>query len=174
MTPGVYIGVADVTGADGAPCEHVLVMHRMPDESRLALLVRNGVEVRTNLRQLARVVAAFHASAPTDQAITSCGSAEALAARWRSNTEGLRELGPMLVTKATLDEIEELALRYIAGREPLLSSRMRAGLVRDGHGDLLADASRNQPSSEARQEVMVGDRCWTDVRSGGCREPPPR
>src|SRR5674476_1204413 len=55
MTPDVYIGVADVTGADGAPCEHVLVMHRMPDESRLALLVRNGVEVRSDLRQLARV-----------------------------------------------------------------------------------------------------------------------
>src|SRR5665647_1118038 len=139
MTPDVYIGVADVTGADGAPCEHVLVMHRMPDERRLALLVRNGVEVRNDLRQLARDVAAFHASAPTDQAITSCGSAEALTERWRSNTEGLRELGPMLVTKATLDEIEELALRYVGGREPLLSSRMRAGLVRDGHGDLLAE-----------------------------------
>jgi hypothetical protein len=25
-----------------------------------------------------------------------------------------------------------------------------------------------------RQEVMAGDRCWTDVRSGGCRKPPPR
>ena len=30
MTPDVYIGVADVTGPDGAPCEHVLVMRRMP------------------------------------------------------------------------------------------------------------------------------------------------
>ncbi|MFN2345746.1 MAG: AAA family ATPase [Dermatophilaceae bacterium] len=139
MTPDVYIGVADVAGPDGAPCEHVLVMRRMPDESRLARLVCSGVEVRSDLRRLARVVAAFHASAPTDQAITACGSAEALAARWRSNIEGLRELGPMLVTKATLDEIEELALRYIAGREPLLTSRMRAGLVRDGHGDLLAE-----------------------------------
>jgi aminoglycoside phosphotransferase family enzyme/predicted kinase len=139
MAPDVYVGVADVTGPDGAPCEHVLVMRRMPGERRLALLVRSGVEVRSDLRQLARDVAAFHASARTDEAITSCGSAEALAARWRSNTEGLRELGPQLVTKATLDEIEELALRYVAGREPLLSSRMRAGLVRDGHGDLLAE-----------------------------------
>jgi len=43
MTPDVYIGVADVTGPDGAPCEHVLVMRRMPDERRLALLVRSGV-----------------------------------------------------------------------------------------------------------------------------------
>jgi len=139
MTPDVYLGVADVAGPDGAPCDHVLVMRRMPDERRLGLLVRSGVEVRSDLRQLARGVAAFHASARTNQAITSCGSAEALAARWRSNTEGLRELGPLLVTKATLDEIEELALRYIAGREPLLSSRMRAGFVRDGHGDLLAE-----------------------------------
>ena len=69
MTPDVYVGVAEVTGPDGAPCEHVLVMRRMPDERRLALLVRSGVEVRSDLRQLARDVAAFHASARTDQLI---------------------------------------------------------------------------------------------------------
>lgn len=139
MHPDVYVGVADVTGPDGAPCEHVLVMRRMPDERRLALLVRGGVDVRSDLRQLARDVAAFHASARTDEEISSCGSGEALAARWRSNTQGLRELAPLLVNQATLDQIEELALRYIAGRAPLLDARIRAGLVRDGHGDLLAE-----------------------------------
>src|SRR5680860_81322 len=139
MHPDVYVGVADVTGPDGAPCEHVLVMRRMPDERRLALLVRGGVDVRSDLRQLARDVAAFHASARTDEAISSCGSGEALAARWRSNTQGLRELAPLLVERGLAHQIEELALRYIAGRAPLLSSRMGAGLVRDGHGDLLAE-----------------------------------
>src|ERR1035437_1731539 len=34
MAPDVYVGVADVTGPDGAPGEHVLVMRRMPGEFR--------------------------------------------------------------------------------------------------------------------------------------------
>ena len=36
-------------------------------------------------------------------------------------------------------EVERLALRYLAGRETLFAGRIAAGLIRDGHGDLLAD-----------------------------------
>ena len=38
-----------------------------------------------------------------------------------------------------MTEIERLAERFLAGREPLLADRMQAGRIVDGHGDLLAD-----------------------------------
>ena len=40
---------------------------------------------------------------------------------------------------AALDETEQLALRFLAGRAPLFDARIRDGRIVDGHGDLLAD-----------------------------------
>src|SRR3712207_1155281 len=42
LAPDVYLGVADVTGPDGAPCDHMVVMRRLPADRRLANLVRSG------------------------------------------------------------------------------------------------------------------------------------
>src|ERR1041384_2543921 len=40
LAPDVYLGVADVVGVDGEPCDHLVVMRRMPADRRLAALVR--------------------------------------------------------------------------------------------------------------------------------------
>ena len=76
MAPDVYLGVADVLGPDGTPCEHVLVMRRMPECRRLALLVRQGIDVRAEIRQLARSLAAFHATARTSREVAESGRRE--------------------------------------------------------------------------------------------------
>jgi len=44
-----------------------------------------------------------------------------------------------IVAADVVAETERLALRYIAGREPLLEHRADHGLIRDGHVDLLAE-----------------------------------
>ena len=138
-SPDVYLGTLEVRDPDGTVCDHLLVMRRMPEDRRLATLVRAGTDVRGPLRQLARDLAAFHATARTGAAIAACGSAAALRRRWQDNVRGLREHPVATVPADLLDRVEELALELVAGREPLLRSRMEAGLVRDGHGDLLAD-----------------------------------
>jgi len=45
MAPDVYLGVADVHGPDGQVCEHLVEMVRLPDDRRLAMLVRRGEDV---------------------------------------------------------------------------------------------------------------------------------
>jgi predicted kinase len=53
----------------------------------------------------------------------------------------LEELGAFADTvldRARLDEVSELAHRYLLGRSALLEDRVAGGLVVDGHGDLLA------------------------------------
>jgi aminoglycoside phosphotransferase family enzyme/predicted kinase len=138
MAPDVYLGVADLVGPDGAPCDHVLVMRRMPDDRRLARLVGEA-DVRGDIRRLARSVAVFHAAAQSSAEISRSGTQGALHDRWADNLRTLRELAPATVGRDTVDTIARLALRYVSGRGALLDSRIRAGLVRDGHGDLLAD-----------------------------------
>ena len=137
--PDVYLGTLEVRDPDGTVCDHLLVMRRMPEDRRLATLVRAGVDVAVPLRQLARDLAAFHSTARSGPAVDACGTPDALRGRWVDNVRGLRDHPVDTVPPELLDRVEQLALEFVAGREPLLQSRIHAGLVRDGHGDLLAD-----------------------------------
>lgn len=139
LTPDVYLGVAEVLDDNGRPCDYLLVMRRMPDARRLSTLVAQGAQVGEDLRWLARDLAAFHAGAASGPSIEACGRGEALRRRWVDNFTGLRALSPRRVSPEQIQELEELALDYVTGCGPLLQARIAAGLIRDGHGDLLAD-----------------------------------
>lgn len=139
MAPDVYLEVLDVLDGRGQVRDSVLVMRRMPEDRRLATLVRQGADVTGAMRQLAKQIAAFHSTARTNTEISAAGSPTALGERWRSNITGLRELSPSRVPTVAVDEVETLAAAYLAGRRSLFEDRARDGWVRDGHGDLLAD-----------------------------------
>ena len=146
LAPDVYLGVSSVSapalppwpGDPGAPAEHVVVMRRMPDDRRLSTLVGTGAPVADHLRALARSVAAFHARAWRGPEVTAEGGRDALARRWAANVAQVRAEGTAL-DPAVVDEVDLLATRFLAGREPLFADRCARGRVVDGHGDLIAD-----------------------------------
>lgn len=139
LAPDVYLGVATLLGPDGAVCEHLVVMRRLPAETRLSTRVTGGIDVSGDLERIAACVARFHAEAPTSEEIARHGDATAVLGRWRANTKEMQSLSPELLDHAQVARIDALAARYIAGRTPLFAARIAAGKVRDGHGDLLAD-----------------------------------
>jgi hypothetical protein len=139
LAPDVYLGLAEMSWESGDVCEHVVVMRRMPEDRRLSTMVSGGEDVRPEVKELARVVAAFHARAAVSDAIAAEGRAEALLRRWRSNLAGVRALASRVPDPWVVDHVETLAERYVAGRRALLDRRADGGLVRDGHGDLLAE-----------------------------------
>jgi uncharacterized protein len=139
LAPDVYLGVADVIGPDGEVCDHLVVMRRMPDDRRLATLVRAGADVDDDLWHLAHLVAAFHARAGRPPEAAVAASRDALAARWADNTAGLLEHGKGVVDLDEVLEVDGLAARYLAGRGLLFERRVGEGRALDGHGDLLAD-----------------------------------
>ncbi|MFC4910139.1 AAA family ATPase [Actinomadura gamaensis] len=138
FAPDVYLGVADVSGPDGRPCDHLVVMRRMPSERRLSALVRDHAPVDDALRGIARILAAWHARAPRGPHISAQGARDALRARWRQSFDQVRPFHGRAIDAARATEIENLALAFLAGREPLFDARITAGHVADGHGDLLA------------------------------------
>ncbi|MGB5935835.1 MAG: hypothetical protein WBG76_08220 [Ornithinimicrobium sp.] len=139
MAPDVYPGVLDVVDEGGKPYDYLLVMRLMPEQCRLATLLANGGDARDDVRHVAREIAAFHATARTGPQVEASGRAGALRGRWVDNFAGLRELRPRLVSEEELLDLQKLALDYVSGSGPLLESRVNMGMVRDGHGDLLAD-----------------------------------
>ncbi|MFE6508782.1 AAA family ATPase [Nocardioides sp. NPDC057767] len=138
LAADVYMGLAELPLADGSS-EPAIVMRRMPDDRRLATLVRRGEPVAAEVHRIARVVAAFHARAERGPEIAAEGGAPALRLRWRHNLDEVARFRGGLLDAALVDEVELLSSRYIDGREPLLAERVGTGRVVDGHGDLLAE-----------------------------------
>jgi uncharacterized protein len=138
ISPDVYLGLGAFSGPD-RPDETVLVMRRMPAGRRLSTLVRADAPVRDALRDLARLMAAFHTRAGRGPGITVDGGSAALRGRWRANVAELGRYQGQPLPADLVDEIGTLATRFVDGRADLFSRRCADGWVVDGHGDLIAD-----------------------------------
>lgn len=138
LAPDVYLGVAAISGPEGAVIDHLVVMARMPEDRSLAHLLTAGVDLRQSLEDLAAYLAAFHARADRSPAIDAAASPQAVARNWEDNLAVLTEPSAQL-DRVALARVDELAHRYLSGRGPLFAERAAAGMAVDGHGDLLAD-----------------------------------
>jgi len=139
LSPDVYLGVAHLSGPDHDEPEPVVVMRRMPDQLRLSTMVGEGASAVEPLRRLARLVAEFHSRAETNQDIARQGTQDALRGRWVDNLRETEQFRGRYLDPRSHSEVQRLAMRYLEGRGPLFASRVACGLIRDGHGDLIAD-----------------------------------
>ena len=133
LAPDVYLGVATLAGVEGLD-EPVVVMRRMPDDRRLALMAARGDDLHVEVHQLARLLADFHQRVD----LVAVGP-DAVLRLWRANTAELHVHGTGHVPPAQVAHLQELAEQYLDGRHALFAAREAAGRCRDGHGDLLAD-----------------------------------
>lgn len=138
LAPDVYLGVADVTDGRGTVLDHLVVMRRMPAERRLTRLL-DSPEAVDAVRAVARAVAVFHSTARRAPEIDAAGSRDHLAALWRENLAVMAPYVGTVLDGAPHEGLVRDAHAYLAGRGELWEARTRAGLMRDGHGDLLAD-----------------------------------
>jgi uncharacterized protein len=138
LAPDVYLGVGELM-LDEERIEPVVVMRRMPSDRRLSALL-DGPDAEDLVRAVARQVSEFHARAEVldGDTATSAASSAALRRRWEADLAGMLDVGGTSVS-GRVDEARDRARSYIEGRAALLDERIRTGMVRDGHGDLLAD-----------------------------------
>lgn len=136
LNPDVYLGVADVIAPDGTPCDHMVVMRRMPADRSLTRCVVQGEDVDDALRAIARAIAGLHAAGDVTPSQRRLASLGALRSMWRESFAQLRACG---VDTDDSRAVEALAEQYLAGRAPLFDRRIADGRIRDGHGDLMAD-----------------------------------
>ncbi|MRH87623.1 AAA family ATPase [Nocardia sp. SYP-A9097] len=134
LAADVYLGVAELTDPEGGPGEPILVMRRMPDSRRLSTMITEGSVTAAELSTLAMIVADFHRTAERGDAIDSAGTPNALRRRWSALLQR-----PQGQDADPITRVEELALRFIDGREALFADRIAAGRILDGHGDLLTE-----------------------------------
>ncbi|MBL7488018.1 hypothetical protein I6A60_16450 [Frankia sp. AgB1.9] len=164
LASDVYLGVADIRDDRGRLCDHMVVMRRLPAQSRLSALIRQGEPVDEQLQALAHQLTGFHERCATGREISQAGSREHLEALWMTAIARVVPYRGLLGEPEILDEIGRLALGYLAAHGPLLTDRMRTGWIREGHGDLdadkvylLPDGPRVLACVEYDQRMRVGD-----------------
>ncbi|MGI9125276.1 MAG: AAA family ATPase [Mycobacterium sp.] len=142
LSPASYLGVGHFQPAQGGEPEPVIVMHRHPDEARLATMVRRGQDVDSALEVIAAILAGFHAGARRGPEIDQQARVEAVGERWRENLDELARYAAGVVPgldPAVVAEIRIRAMDFLAGRGALFDRRISEHRIVDGHADLLAD-----------------------------------
>ncbi len=139
LAPEVYLGVVDAMDPDTGQMRPATLMRRLPDDRRLATLVRSGRDVHRELSEIAQVLAAFHVHANCGPLISQAGTREAVTARWHDVLDGLDRFGGDVLDAETVRDVGRMAREFIAGRGALFASRIADDRIVDGHGDLLAD-----------------------------------
>jgi aminoglycoside phosphotransferase family enzyme/predicted kinase len=160
LAPDVYLGVApviedqrgsvsfaNISSLDAVPqpgelierrrvLDYAVVMRRLPEGATLEARVRSGKVTPALLQEVAERVVTFHASTQTSEHIASFGQTDVIAYNWRENFTQIRPYVGRTLDQVTFDRIERWINQSLAGRAKLVTTRARAGRVRDCHGDL--------------------------------------
>jgi aminoglycoside phosphotransferase family enzyme/predicted kinase len=160
LAPQVYLGVAPVVLLADGRCrfgpvfppdavplpgtlldggrvvDYAVVMVRLPDEAMLESKVCAGTADSSLLGEIARYVAAFHATSQMDEHIASFGRLEVIGGNWEENFAQMRPYIGRTLDTPTYDRIVAYTRRFMEERAPLFASRVEDGHIRDCHGDL--------------------------------------
>lgn len=144
LAPEVYLGVVPITRdgdairmeGTGEAVEWAVKMERLPDAATLRARLVRGEVGAGEFEELARRLAAFHASAEAGDRIAAGASFEAVARNARENFEESAALVGVTVSKSVFDRLESLTEAALARSRGVIEDRAARGIPRDTHGDL--------------------------------------
>jgi uncharacterized protein len=129
-------GVHTLRETGGNPVEFAVRMKRIPDDRLMKSVFARGDITDGHLRQIAEVVAEFHATAATSPEIAAFGAPE----RFRVNTdENFEQIRNYIGTTVSEDQFQSLKAwtdAFYQSHHPLFMERITQGRIRDCHGDL--------------------------------------
>ena len=148
LAPTVYLGVVPVLQSGetyiisedqehgkGAVVDYVVKMRRLPEERSLRALLLKGQIGQTDMATLATTLADFHATASTKRA-PLYGVPAAIRQALSDNFQETRPFVGSTLSATQYAKIVDFSRSFLATHQELLQQRVRAGRVREGHGDL--------------------------------------
>jgi aminoglycoside phosphotransferase family enzyme/predicted kinase len=145
LAHSVYLDVAPVCRTaqghyqirgPGEIVDYAVEMRRLADGDAADQRLARGELSREQVMQLGVAIARFHRAARTDGTIAAFGHRATLEQNILENFEQTRTSAPEHLSASDIAEIEHFQLGFVRANEALLDRRVRAGAVRDGHGDL--------------------------------------
>lgn len=148
LAAGVYLGVVPIVrdehgvhgiaarGEPGEPVEWAVEMRRLPDRDSAEQRLADGRLTRSDVQQLARELARFHAGARCDAETARYGELATIEGNVRENFEQTRVSAKRVLAERELAAIERWQLDFLRDNAPRFAARVRDQRIRDGHGDL--------------------------------------
>ncbi len=145
LCPDIYLGVVEVRrrnggiGFDGSGeiIEYGVRMVRMPEERMMVRVIEAGELGRREIDAIVDVLVPFYRQAAHSPEIDAFGTAKAVAVNVLENFDQTESFidddGPL--TRQQFERISGYA-RAVLAREEVFGERIRAGRIRDCHGDL--------------------------------------
>jgi aminoglycoside phosphotransferase family enzyme/predicted kinase len=162
LAPGLYLGVRGISRAGegyrlsdkDAPdvIEYAVEMVSFREQDTLASVIEAGALAHDDVVAIARVLADFH----RDAAVVDHWSPAQVSGAWKRNVDELRVADHP--SRWDLDGAAAFGDAFVSSHAREMQERARAGLVRDGHGDLRCDHVLTRPS------IRVIDRIEFDPR----------
>ncbi len=145
---GLYLDVLPVSrdgprirlGGPGEVLDYAVQMRRLPEERVLARMLETGQVSFDMLGQLAWTIVRFHAAAAGGPGVRAIGGYATMVANWQHN---LGECQPFVGRTLSVEQFEQIqgfATGFADRYRALFLQREEEGRIREGHGDLRADA----------------------------------
>ncbi|HEX5166955.1 MAG TPA: AAA family ATPase [Thermomicrobiales bacterium] len=143
-----YLGVVPVTrqgrryrlDGRGEVIDYAVQMRRLPSDRMMDRVLADGRLTPEMLERLADKIARFHASSATGPQVERYGSPRTIERNWRENIDQTRPFVGRTLSSWQADFIEAAALAFLTRHRHAFEERVRAGRIRDCHGDLRASA----------------------------------
>lgn len=140
----LYLGILPIAqngdqftlDGDGEVVDYVVKMQQFPQETLLSEMYDRGELTEQHLIDLAKVLAAFHKSAPTNDYILSFGEVSQIRQAIDENYDQTVGYIGVAQTQEQFDQTKAYTDKLFAESESLFKSRVEQQFIRECHGDL--------------------------------------
>jgi aminoglycoside phosphotransferase family enzyme/predicted kinase len=144
LCPDIYEGVVELretpTGAafhgTGVILDYAVKMKRLPADRMLDKLVVAGTVTPDAMREVSRVIAAFHLAALTSPSIADYGRLERIMFNWQENFEQTVMFENMTLPAHERESIRSWVETFAAEHEAVFQQRVDGGFIRECDGDI--------------------------------------
>ena len=153
LCPGVYLGVEDITAADGKlsiggcgeTVEYAVKMRELPENGFLLEKIRRGEVGEGDMRRLARRLVDFYSSQPRRDEVASYGLPEKIRVNIDENLSLSKKFVERTITPGAYGALCYYNDRYFADNREIFLKRIDDGFIKDCHGDLHLDHINIRP-----------------------------
>jgi aminoglycoside phosphotransferase family enzyme/predicted kinase len=128
--------IADAAASGGELVDYAVEMVRLRDRDAADVRLREGRLSRADLARVAEQVAAFHAAARCDEQTAHFGELAVITQNVKENFEQTRDSAVKFLSAQGIAAIERWQREFLERERGRFEARVRAGRIRDGHGDL--------------------------------------
>ena len=143
LCPDVYLEVAPINKSNtikiegsGETVEYALKMKRLPQEKIMTVLLKEDKVDNKTIDELAKIIANFHSKAQTNSEINQYGSLKIVKTNWDENFAQTQKYINQTISKDQFQFIQSKINSFMENNDALFESRIKAGKVRDCHGDM--------------------------------------